>query len=84
MHGIYDTVTATSTVFLTQYVLYCLMILQHIDSGSVLLYALYIAEYLILCCECEILVYVFTASYINIHCSMYWRGEEFVCCFCWR
>ena len=48
------------------------MTLQQMDSGSVLLYALYIAEHLLLCFECEILVYVVreTASYIKIECLM--------------
>jgi len=83
MHDVHDIVTAICTVLLTWYVLHCLMTLQLTDSSSVLLYALYIAEHLLLCFECEIMVYVVrqTASYIKIQCSVHWRAEVFVCYF---
>jgi len=84
MHDVHDIVTAICTVLLIWYVLHCLMTLQLTDSGSVLLYAMYIAEHLLLCFECEILVYVVrqtAASYINIQCSVHWRVEVFVCYF---
>jgi len=56
------------------------MTLQLTDCGSVLLYALYIAERLLLCFECEILVYIVrqTTSYIKIQYSVHWRAEVFV------
>jgi hypothetical protein len=59
-------------VLLTLYVLHCLVTLQLTDSGSVLLYALYIAERLLLCIECDVLVYVVrqTVSYIKIQCDV--------------
>lgn len=83
MHDVHDIVTAICTVLLTRYVLHCLMTLQLTDSGSVLLYALYIAERLLLCFECQIMVYVVreTASYVKIQCSFYWRAKVFVCYF---
>lgn len=83
MHDVHDIVTAIFTLLLTWYVLHCLMTLQLTDSSYVLLYALYIAEHLLLCFECEILLYVVkeTASYIKIQCSVHWRAEVFVCYF---
>jgi len=83
MHDVHDIVTAICTVLLTWYVLHCLVTLQLTDSGSELLYALYIAEHLLLCFECEILMYVVgeTASCLKIQFSVHWRAEEFVCYF---